>query len=194
MKTKASRSLGRKGSEAFSCITDVNHDSVSTRRKIKCSFLKRDKVQASSYIKDLENTVTINKQIIESLLGDGLDEESSKNVMVSLNQENARLQVQLQSAIQERSSLQSRLLITEQIVAELKGKENNYEDQTQVKHQELLDQLNRKEYVLQNLQRKLDRVITVLEKYSSTDEEAKQVLDSIRLRGSHSNRITNIVK
>jgi len=194
MKTKASINSSRKGDEIFSCITDVNHYSIDLRRKIKCSFLERDKMQISSYIKDLEKTATINKQIIESLLEDRLDEEANKKVMLSLNQENTRLQAQLQITTKERNLLQSKLLITEQIVAELKGKEKIHKDQMQAKHQELLDQLNKKEYVLQNSQKKLERVVTVLDKYSSKDEEVKQVLDSTRLERSNTNKITNIVQ
>ena len=134
---------------AFGCMTDINYDSVNVRQKIKCSFLLRDKMQMSSYIKDLEKTVLINKQIIENLL-----ERKVSEAVLSLNQENTRLNIQLQITTRERDSLQSQLLIAEQIVAELKGRESNYKELMQEKNKELLDQLNRKEYLLQDTQRK----------------------------------------
>ena len=178
----------------MSTMSEVNHDSVTSRQKIKGSFLERDKIQMSSYIKDLEKTISINKEIITSLVNQSKQEGLSKRIIMQLNQENAKLQSQLKSAIRERDSYQTKLLISEQIVADYKGKENASEYLMHEKSQELLDQLNRKEYVLQNYERKFYKVLAVLKKYSETDEDIKMIMKELNIGPKDDRRITNIVE
>eukprot|EP00831_Metopus_contortus_P047988 TRINITY_DN38937_c0_g1_i1.p1 TRINITY_DN38937_c0_g1~~TRINITY_DN38937_c0_g1_i1.p1 ORF type:complete len:109 (-),score=28.62 TRINITY_DN38937_c0_g1_i1:96-422(-) len=95
-------------------LTD-NSEAVRTNR-LKGSFLEKEKDQMLEYIKDLEETITINKQIISELLlqGGGVQD---KKIIGKLNGENASLQMQLKRVIKERAELQAKLLIAEQILS-----------------------------------------------------------------------------
>lgn len=179
LQTKPFKRVTKKGNKTLLHVTDVNHDSAVWRQKIKCSFLESSKKQLSAYIKDLEATVAINKQIIEKLLETSLGKESKQNVMALLNEENTKLQAQVQTLVKERDSFQSQFLISEQIIAELKGRENNYKGQMRERQVELLDQLGRKESLLQHLLRRLDRAVAVLGKYAGMDGEVRECVESL---------------
>ncbi len=186
--------FGEKVNKTLSAVSEMNCDSVLARRKIKGVFLERDKMQMSSYIRDLEKTVSINKGIIAELLSTSKQEGLSKKVITNLNQENARLQSQLKSAIKQRDSFQARLLITEQIIEDYKGKEGNCEYRAHEKAQELLDQLNRKEYVVQSYERRFHRIIPALRKYADSDEEVKKLLKEFNIDVREERKITNLVE
>ncbi len=186
--------MGEKGNKTLSAVCEINCDSITARRKIKGAFLERDKFQMSSYIKDLEKTLAINKEIISELLTGAKQEGQSRKIIMSLNQENARLQTQLKTVVKQRDSYQARLLITEQIIEEYKGKEGSCENQAHEKAQELLDQLNRKEYVVQSYERKFHRLFPILKKYSEKDDELRKLLKELNLNVHEERRITNLVE
>ena len=194
MRTSSCDNRSNKVNKAFSCITDINQNSISNRQKIKCSFMEHDKMQMSSYIKDLEGTIAINKQLIDNLIVNEIKDDSHKNIMLLLNQENTKLNKTVKMIVKERDSYQTQLLISEQIVADLKGKEDNYSTQMEHKHQELLDQLNRKEYILQYTQRKLSKIVSVLKKYAKTDDEVKAIITALNLNVKDNETITNVVE
>lgn len=194
IKTEDCESQYKKTNKTLSSISDISNDHVSLRQKIKGVFIDRDKTQVNTYIKDLESSIAINKEIINSLIIKGSENEKNKETMLLLNKENGKLNLRIKEIVIDRNKCQSKLLIAEQMLADLKGKEKVYEDQMQAKYQELLDQLNRKEYVLQNSQRKLAKVISVLKKYAKTDNEVKNLLKILDLRVNDKRKITNIVE
>jgi len=181
--------------KALASIQEINYDAVTARQKLKGSFLERDKLQMSSYIKDLEKTISINKDIINNLVNQQKQEGLSKKIITNLNTENAKLQAHLKTAIKQRDSYQSKLLIAEQIIEDYKGKENTHEKMVKEQAADLLDQLNKKEYVLQNYERKFYRVLTILKKYQDCDCEIKLILREFNMEARNADKkITNVVE
>ena len=169
-------------------------ESATSRQKLKGFFIDRDKNQITNYIKDLENTIAINKTIIRNLMSESAQKDPSKSVMNSLNEENIKLHEQIKEVKNDRDDLQSKLLITEQIIEEYKGKEVNIEERMSEKVQEMIDQLNKKEYVVQSYERKLHRLIPVLKKYAFRDPEIQQLIQTLNIQINPKKMITNVVE
>jgi len=187
------KSTLKKPTRALSGISELNYDSGNRRKTIKVSFMKRDKDQIINQVKDLEKTIAINKEIIGDLVeGSNLD-EANKKVLKALNEENSKLRKELRVAIEERNSFQSKLLIAEQIIEDDKGKINTFEEQMKEHTDELLDQLNRKEYVLQSYERKLHTVLDAIKRYGS-DTTIRKIITKMNIDLDKDKRITNIVE
>lgn len=175
-------------------VTEVNKDSVTSRQKLKGHFLVQNKLQMGNYIKDLEDTIAINKQIISSLVAASKEEEPLKKATEALNMENLKLQEKLTMLTKERDDLQAKLLIAEQIVEDYRGAEMNVEGRMREKIQEMLDQLSRKEYVVQSYEKRFHRLIPVLRKYLAIDPEIQRLVQAFNIQVSGSQTITNVVE
>jgi hypothetical protein len=155
--------------------------------------MKRDKNQITNQIKDLEKTIAINKEIIGNLVENSNLEEVNKRVLTALNEENTKLREELGVMREERNDFQSKLLIAEQIIEENKGKINTFEEQMKEHTDELLDQLNRKEYVLQSYERKLHTVLETIKRYGA-DTTLRKIIIKMNIDLDNDKRITNIVE
>ncbi len=175
-------------------MTETDDEAVHTRKRLKGGFLEKDKMQMSSYIKDLEKTLAINKGILSDLLKAERSDSSLKVVLEKLNAENAALQLQLKKAVRERDDYQARLLISEQVAEEFRGRENEMLQQYEDKAREYVDQLNRKEYVLQSYERRYNRAMSVLKKYTERDGEVRMLLKDWTENENDRRCITNVVE
>lgn len=174
-------------------MTETDECAVNSRKRLKGVFLDKDKMQMSSYIKDLEKTLAINKEIIADLL-DKSPSSLSKTTQ-KLNAENAGLHLLLKKTVRERDDCQARLLISEQIAEEFHGKEADLERQCADKVQECVDQLNMKEYVLQTYEKRYNRAIVLLRKYAEKDAEIRLLMREWNRENEPERRcITNLVE
>lgn len=174
-------------------VSELNCDRAASRRMLKIFFVQKEKDQAIGRMKDLEKTVSINKEIIRELIENSNQEETNKKVLLALNEENAELRQKLQSVTEESNSFQSRLLIAEQIIEDYKGKEATYEEHIKDQADELLDQLNRKEFLIQSYERKLHTVLDAVKKYVA-DSAVRKVLLKLNVRLDKEKRITSVVE
>jgi len=175
-------------------VTEVNKDSITSRQKLKGYFLVQDKLQTNNYIKDLEDTITINKQIISNLIADNKEKEPLKTIIQALNKENTKLQEKLMLTIKERDEFQAKLLIVEQIVEDYRGAEMNVEDRMRERIQEMLDQLSKKEYVVQSYEKKFHKLIPVLRKYIEIDPDIQDLVQALNIQIHTTQTITNVVE
>ena len=173
-------------------VSDIDYKNVTIRKNIKGEYLDKDKNQLENHIIDLEETISINKDIISELLA-SYPKKNNKALLLSLNRENALLQNQLKNFIKQRDSCQSKLLIAEQIIAEYEKKESFYEKQMEEKQQELLHQLNKKEYMIQAYDFKIRRVVSMLSKYSAVDPEIRKFARDFNINEITKKGITNLV-
>eukprot|EP00826_Nyctotherus_ovalis_P015401 TRINITY_DN14372_c0_g1_i2.p1 TRINITY_DN14372_c0_g1~~TRINITY_DN14372_c0_g1_i2.p1 ORF type:complete len:384 (+),score=122.69 TRINITY_DN14372_c0_g1_i2:80-1231(+) len=174
-------------------VTEVDKGSLTSRQKLKGYFLECNKLQMGSYIKDLKDTIKVNKQIISNLLAEK-EEKALKETMRALNSENMKLQEKVNKITKERDDLQAKLLIVEQIVEDYKGAEMKVEDRIKERTQEMLDQLNRKEYVVQIYEKKFHKLVPVLKKYVPIDPEVKRIVRLLDIQVSPMQTITNVVE
>ena len=140
-------------------------------KKLKASFIKEERNQFQSDFRNIKTTLEINKEIITNLLSD-----NSKMALYKLNEENTFLLKQIDLVKEQRDEYHKRYVITEQIVneLELKSKEDfkDYADTIS----ELLEQLDKKEYAIQNIKYKCDSIVELARKYSKSDTELASCL------------------
>jgi len=161
---------------------------------IKGNFITNDTDKAKIYIKDLEQNLAINKEIIVELLRENLKEENSKIIIEKFNVENILLQQQVRKLAIERDELLAKLLITEQIVENLKRREGECCKEVAERQKEMLDQLDRKEFNLQKLERKYEKALTVLKNLEHKDQGVRKLLKVLKEDIRIDSKLSNIVK
>ncbi len=166
------------------------------RSKLKATFIQRDKSQLEGRIKDLEKTIRINKEIIAELLNGVQGSPQAKGVLEKMNHENRLLQTQLKTASKERDDYRGKLLISEQIISNYKTKEQEQAGEFQEKIRDLLDQLDQKEYVLQYIQLRYNRMEAMLRKYSAKEDEIFILMRDLASEciDEPNSRITNVIE
>jgi len=175
-------------------FTEVGGISETTRKTVRASFIANERAQTAEYIKNLEQTLAINKEIISEMMGKNQSSGSMKSMITKLNNENGNLQNQLKKVIKDRNEAQSKLLIAEQLVENYKKHEIDACKDLQDKQIELVDQLNRKEYFLQNMERKYARAISLLTKFAHKDQEIKKGLKELKADIKGEQKVTNVVE
>lgn len=164
---------------------------LQEHRKAKADFLNTEEKLLRDDLKAAKKTLSINKEIISTLIKERVN---PKEIISKLNEENIYLLKQIKLIKSQRDTYHRKNLLANQIIAELNHKARNdfkdYKD-TAVN---FLDELDCKEFVIQNLQYKYNRLEEVVRKYARQDAELAELLkdfDADRLK--HSKRITGIV-
>lgn len=175
-------------------VTDIDDASITSRKRLKGVFLEKDKEQMKSYIQDLEKTIILNKGIISDLLSNETPNTVHKNTIRKLNRENSELQGKVKELIRERDSAQARLLVSEQLVAELRSREGDLELHFAEKSREMLEQLSIKEYVVQSFEKRLRKAVILLQKYKEHDVNIRFLLRELAEDGSEKKSMKNVVE
>eukprot|EP00826_Nyctotherus_ovalis_P027697 TRINITY_DN21678_c0_g1_i1.p1 TRINITY_DN21678_c0_g1~~TRINITY_DN21678_c0_g1_i1.p1 ORF type:complete len:225 (-),score=77.15 TRINITY_DN21678_c0_g1_i1:39-614(-) len=155
-------------------FTDINKSYGSERKRLKALFIESDKSQANNYIKDLENTIAINKELITEMLKSQSAPDSSINQ--KLNLENARLLKQVAELTQKLSDTQAKLLMTEQIMKEHKMREEEKRLEFEEKRKEFVGQLSKKEYIVQHYEKKNRTLEELLKKFAKKEPELSKAM------------------
>lgn len=163
--------------------------------KIRNEFLKRDQMQNLEYIKDLEETIVINKEVIADLLTDAKSNSLNKTIIL-LNKENALLQKRLKITITARNQYQSKALLLEQMLENMKRKIYELEAQLTEKSELHETQLAKKEYELEDCQEKLKNAIDMLRRYAVQNIEDNRIIHQSNLvpKNRNDNKIENLNK
>eukprot|EP00826_Nyctotherus_ovalis_P050909 TRINITY_DN6307_c0_g1_i11.p1 TRINITY_DN6307_c0_g1~~TRINITY_DN6307_c0_g1_i11.p1 ORF type:complete len:342 (-),score=70.63 TRINITY_DN6307_c0_g1_i11:191-1216(-) len=160
-------------------------------RNTKVDFLKTEESFLRGDLKAVKKTLSINKEIISTLIKERVN---PKEIISKLNEENVYLLKQIKLLKSQRDTYHRKNFLANQIIAELKHKaRNDFKDYKDTAIN-FLDELDCKEFVIQNLQYKYNRLEEVVRKYAKQDAELAELLkdfDSDRLK--HSKRITGIV-
>ena len=143
---------------------------------------------------DLERTVNINKEIIAELLSNNSQLGKSKKIIEMLNFENANLHLQIKKLISERDQAQAKLLLSEQILQNYKKHEENIHKELLNKQKELIDQLNRKEYILQKTESKYEKALSTLNILAHKDQDARKVLKGLKVDRRSGFKLTNVIE
>eukprot|EP00826_Nyctotherus_ovalis_P059504 TRINITY_DN8282_c0_g1_i1.p1 TRINITY_DN8282_c0_g1~~TRINITY_DN8282_c0_g1_i1.p1 ORF type:complete len:365 (+),score=89.14 TRINITY_DN8282_c0_g1_i1:183-1277(+) len=183
-----------KPGKVLKLVTEVDDASVNSRKRLKGTFLEKDKQQMRDYIKDLEKTLALNKEIISELLSAESSSATHKNTITKLNKENCELQKKVKDLIKERDNVQSRLLVCEQMIEEFKCHENGLEQQYEEKAREMLEQLSMKEYVVQSYEKRLRMALNLLMKYKEIDANVNFFLKEMSINGNEKLTMKNVVE
>jgi len=176
-------------------FTDANESYSNERQKLKVSFIEKEKNQVGDYLSDIEKTLKINKEIVSELLKNDKNSSTYKTVSEKLNSESILLHNQLSKCKKEREDTQAKLLISEQIIQEYKTKEEDTKSEFEQTKKELLDQLSRKEYILQLQERRYLRLEEILKKCAKSEPEVWKTLKAMNLEiASEPKKIENVIE
>lgn len=166
-------------------------------KRLTGKFVDTDKAQMTNYIKDLEKTIRINKEIMsEFFSADSKMGANNKKTIEKLNQENTELQVQLKKAIKERDDAQASLLINEQINENNMQKEKDLIEENEEKLKDIQEELEFKEYELQFLEKKYNKAEAMLKRYASRIPEINALLKDLSNEANEDKqeKISNVVE
>lgn len=174
-------------------LTEKAYKDISATSSLKSAFEKQNLTQILNYVEDLEKNLCINKGIISDL-ANNLQDKGAKKVICSLNNENAMLQKKLKETIMERDLLQKKLLLTQQTMMERKANEDDTVKEGKEKPEELVEKLDKKEYLLQKSESNLYKAIQALKKYARIDNEVNKLLEESDLQKVAVAKISNVVE
>lgn len=164
---------------------------LKDHRQARTNFLKTEEGFLRSELKGMKKTLAINKEIIMALIK---QQASPNQALAKLNEENIYLLNQIKLLKKQRDTYHKKSFIAEQIIAELRYKaRDDFKDYKDTAIN-FIDELDSKEYVIQSLQHKYDRLEESVRKYARQDAELAAMLDehdADRLRRSR--RITSVV-
>ena len=178
---------------------DVYEEEVSTsiavRQKLKISFLELEKEERQQYVADLEATIVINKQIIQELCTSSTDVNAkTKAVFDKLNRENVELISRVKNLVKQRSELEGKVLIHAQIIEENRRREAEHLQEYKETALELKEQLNKKEYILQHLEKRCSDAEQMIMKYLKNSPEARSILAQMQITINQNTGISNVVE
>jgi len=148
-------------------------------------------------VQDLETTLEINKGLIQSLMASTMDStnagEQLKEANSKLVEENTFLKKRLKQLYQESETMNSKILLLQQMNADSKMKEHqitqNFEDQIL----DLKEKMEKKETYLQQKEAKWIAIEAIMKEYAEDDEELKDKFREAKFALIQSRRITNFV-
>jgi len=179
--------------QLFSFVAD---EAITERAKIKSAFLRKESEFHRHDIEDLENTIDINKKLINILITNCKEMgDNSKKALIILNQENKYLNNNIKLLKSQRDYYHSQNLISKQIIEGMKAKHLEELNEQKAKVTELLENLNQKEYIIQDAQYKYTEIIKELKEHAKEDPIIAELLwkldtTSITTLG----KITNVIK
>ena len=180
-------------SSGISNMSSQLEGTATQRSRIKNKFLDIEREEIYKYIQDLESTLSINKELVQELCESPSDYDSKK-LICKLNKENAKLQQDFIYMKKNRDNAHCKLLITQQIVEDLKGKEHELTVEFSENVTELKDQLGRKEFVLQSMEKRFLEAEKLLQKYSKDDKDIRSKLRELRINIGEERTITSVVE
>lgn len=173
-------------------FTDFYEDKKFKEHKLyRSKFLKTEEDFLKCEFKSLKKTLAINKEIISMLIR---KQENPKQVMIKLNEENLYLLNQIKLIKKQRDTYHRKSFLAEQVIAELRYKARDDLKDYRDTALNFLDELDCKEFVIQDLQYKYDKLEEILRKYARTDKELSGLLnefDADRLKCKK--KITSII-
>ena len=168
---------------------------IAAKQNIKLNYLEKESEKRLQYIKDLEASVLINKQIINDLCVQNKDiNKTAKNTIEKLNEENIKLTFQVKSLISAKTEAEAKLLIQAQIINENKTKEEERQREFRSLVINLKTELSKKEYAIQLLEKRCSDAEQAIIHYMKNSPDSLELLKQIRAEIPANIGITNIVE
>eukprot|EP00826_Nyctotherus_ovalis_P053194 TRINITY_DN6875_c0_g2_i2.p1 TRINITY_DN6875_c0_g2~~TRINITY_DN6875_c0_g2_i2.p1 ORF type:complete len:325 (+),score=77.32 TRINITY_DN6875_c0_g2_i2:205-1179(+) len=165
---------------------------TSGQQQQKLSFIVEDLAQAKRHIKDLELTIKLNKNIIETLLGNDNYKIQLQKVMAISSEEVAMLRHRLKTTTKERDDYKARLLIESQLNLKYKEMKEDLEKTFANKIKDYVDQLDKKECVLQRYQYHFHEIVELAKTYAGFDENIKKFISTCSLIEKEGEKISTL--
>ena len=126
---------------------------------------------------DLNNTLKINKDIIQTLLkGDKSYDAQVEYAIAQITQENELWESRVKTLAEQRDQLQASYLLSQQVIEGGKDQEADIDGIYKEEIDELKDNLERKEYLLQLVEQRVAAYEKLLMTLGARDQEVQQKL------------------
>eukprot|EP00826_Nyctotherus_ovalis_P024372 TRINITY_DN18866_c0_g1_i2.p1 TRINITY_DN18866_c0_g1~~TRINITY_DN18866_c0_g1_i2.p1 ORF type:complete len:327 (-),score=122.63 TRINITY_DN18866_c0_g1_i2:56-1036(-) len=154
---------------------------VAEKQRLKMAYLEKAHNDQTQYIKDLETSLLINKQIIGQLCAAESSSKKSKEVISKLNAENTQLTAKVKRLMGERNGFEGKLLIQAQIINECRMKEEEHVREFTSAVAELKEQLDKKEYAIQFLERRCIEAEKVIVSHLKNSPEVAAMVGHMKI-------------
>jgi len=173
---------------------DVIIKRVTEKQRLKMDYLEKAHSSYNIYIEDLESNLLINKQIISELCGQKTEiSKKTKGIIEKLNEENKRLTTKVKKLMLDKKDIEAKLLIQTQIINEFRIKEEENVKEFKSTIVELKDQLSKKEYAIQCLEKKYAEAQRIIFHYLKDSPEVAALLTQMKMEAPNVG-ITNVVE
>ena len=126
---------------------------------------------------DLNNTLKINKDIIQTILkGDKSYDAQVEYAIAQITQENELWESRVKTLAEQRDQLQASYLLSQQVIEGGKDQEADIDGIYKEEIDELKDNLERKEYLLQLVEQRVAAYEKLLMTLGARDQEVQQKL------------------
>ena len=162
----------------------------------KQAFLDSERRSLLSQLSDLQTSLEINKAIICDLLqAKGFSKAFEQAITAKCIDEVTLLTARIKQQQREIDEMQGRMLVTEQLACEAAGKACEEMRMCEEQIAEMKDKLDRKEFFMQNKERKWIEIERILEEYVHDDDELRDRLLELRVNVSAAStkKISNVV-
>ncbi len=165
-------------------------ETLQNRHKIRASFVHTEKEESQSYISDLEETLKLNKEIIRDLCGS----QGTDKALAKLNTENTKQRDEILRLKKAKCDVEARELILTQMIEEYKTRELEHERDLLERTNELKDQINRKEYMAQIVEKRCRDAENMILKHLHFVPEAMRLVTKFSQQPFAGMPITNLVE
>ena len=142
---------------------------------------------------DLNNTLKINKDIIQTILkGDKSYDAQVEYAIAQITQENELWESRVKTLAEQRDQLQASYLLSQQVIEGGKDQEADIDGIYKEEIDELKDNLERKEYLLQLVEQRVAAYEKLLMTLGARDQEVQQKLQEQKIV-LKDRKITNVV-
>ncbi|CDW73387.1 UNKNOWN [Stylonychia lemnae] len=144
------------------------------QKNLQIKFLESENSNLKRQIQDQDQNLRINKDMLSIILGDLPERE--KQLLEKMNQENQNL-IELKKQVQkEHDDIAANLFIQQQIIEDLKSKEDEQNNLNEENIKNLQDKLEKKEYALQVCELKIYHYEKYLQRKALTETEGRSLL------------------
>lgn len=163
---------------------------VTTRKNLRVSFRKCEERETECYIKDLEDSIQINKGIIRDLC----ENFSNKSALSLLNEENRQLHLKISELKRRIKEADAKELVFKQIIEEYKRLDTEHEKEYKERFDDLKEQLSRKELYMQIMEKKFNDAVDFIRRNLLYHSEVQQFLQNSQGVANEHIGVCNIVK
>ena len=161
----------------------TNSSSLITNKDIsysnkRSSFINMDGIQ--EYVKNLEFTLAINKEIINDLANENISYRINKEIIEKLNQENLILQMQNSKFVNQQEVLEGKVLILEQLINNYKNHEEELLKEIMLSKKKFMKEIEYKNFAYKNLEMKYKESTSVFKELSNKDIKIRQLVTYIK--------------
>lgn len=164
------------------CMTELAVAQNIDRLKLRIKYLEKDNKDLQMDLDDVESTLQINKNIINSLVDARTDfTQNSKSIVQKFQKEVEQAVKRAERATAEKDELKAQLLVFEQMSMNVKSKEEELANHYEIEINRLVDQVEKKEYTLQLLEQRLFDCEKFLRKWGRDDPFIREQLKYLKI-------------